>query len=100
MVCIFRGTGPADAWLVRDRLSAEGIPCQVRDHLSAGRGELPIPDSWPTVWVAPSYAEEARAFLHREETLRLVVTPWTCRTCGEVNEGRFEWCWKCQTASC
>ncbi len=96
VVCVFRGTGPADAWLVRDRLEAEGIPVQVRDDLSAGRGELPILDSWPTLWVSAERAAEAEAFLHREATLRLVVPPWTCTACGEVNEGSFEWCWSCQ----
>jgi hypothetical protein len=94
VVCVFRGTGPADAWLTRDQLAAEGIASQVRDHLSSGRGELPIPESWPTVWVSEQDAERAREVLHRDATLRLVRAPWTCR-CGERNEGSFEWCWDC-----
>jgi hypothetical protein len=25
--------------------------------------------------------------------------PWTCRSCGEENEGSFDICWKCQGAA-
>ncbi|MBA2322216.1 MAG: DUF2007 domain-containing protein, partial [Deltaproteobacteria bacterium] len=58
---------------------------------------LPIPDSWPTVWVSEADAPAARALLARDATLRLVTSPWICPGCGEPNEGSFDWCWACST---
>ena len=31
MICVYRGTGPTDAWLIRDWLVHHGVRAEVRD---------------------------------------------------------------------
>ena len=64
-ICVFRGTGPVDAYLVRDLLEASGLAVQVRGDLSTIRGEIPIADAWPSVWVAPGDEAAARGAIRR-----------------------------------
>ena len=97
MICVYRGSGPADAWLVKDWLVAHGVRAEVRDHLGGARGELPIPDCWPTVWVRATDKSAAVSALESRDGPQLVRAAWVCSRCAEPNEPAFEWCWSCQT---
>ena len=84
-----------DAYLVRHWLERNGIPCHLRGDLSSIRGEIPIPEAWPTVWVHADAEAQALDVLKLLDTPTLVHPKWTCDVCNEVNEPNFASCWSC-----
>jgi hypothetical protein len=94
-VCVYRGTGLVDAWLARDWLEASGVPVQVRGDLTALRGQIPVAESWPTLWVARDREEDAKRALGRMTGPRLVRDAWTCSSCGEQGDPDLDGCWRC-----
>lgn len=96
-ICVYRAAGPTDASLLRDRLDRAGVPCRVRGDLFVLRGEIPLGDAAPTVWVRASDRERALAEVRAYEGPALVHPRWVCPGCGEENEAGFDWCWSCQT---
>lgn len=81
-------------------LQREGIDAQVRNqYASGGRGELPVFETWPQLWVAQG-AEAARARAVLDRWLqRGEGADWCCAHCGESNAASFETCWRCQRPS-
>ena len=97
LVCVYRGSGPTEAYLVGHFLEGNGIDTHVRADLLGLRGEIPVDRAWPSVWVpAPDQARALDA-LQQFFGPRLIHPRWTCPGCGEVNEATFDWCWRCQT---
>jgi hypothetical protein len=94
-VCVYRANGPMDAYLLRHWLERNGIPCHLRGDLSSIRGEIPIPEAWPTVWVHTDLEAQALEALELLNTPTLVHPKWTCDVCNEVNEPNFASCWSC-----
>ncbi|MCB9668705.1 MAG: DUF2007 domain-containing protein [Alphaproteobacteria bacterium] len=92
---IYRGTGPADAWLVKHWLERNGVASQVRSDLVGLAGEIPSHDAWPTVWVADELADRASELVRAFEGPTLVHPRWRCPACGEDNEPNFGSCWSC-----
>ncbi|MBI1733298.1 MAG: DUF2007 domain-containing protein [Gammaproteobacteria bacterium] len=93
---VFSADNPLLAGHLCALLEAAGIPCILRnEYLSGAMGELPMNECWPEVWIADE-ADAARAenivASWRGETQK--GEPWTCE-CGEVLEGQFTACWKC-----
>jgi hypothetical protein len=96
MICIYRSTGPTDAWLVRDWLERNGVRASVQGQVSSGLlGSLPMIEAWPTVWVDPADEPAAREALARFEGPQLVHPEWRCPRCGESNGPAFGACWQC-----
>jgi hypothetical protein len=95
--CVFRASGPTDAWLVRDWLERNGLQVLVRGDLVSVAGQIPFPEAWPTVWVPEPEKELADEAMRLFRGPRLVRDPWTCPSCGEVNEPSFDSCWQCET---
>jgi hypothetical protein len=93
--CVFRASGPAEAWLVRDWLEQNELRVLVRGDLQCARGEVPILDSWPTVWVPEDERRRAEEALEVYRSPRLVHPRWRCAGCGEDNEANFGSCWQC-----
>lgn len=95
---ILTANHPAEAQMVVDFLSGEGVAAEVRGEMLFGaRGELPISEASPTVWVVDE-EQEAHAtqlleayFKQAEEQANAT---WTC-SCGETHEGQFTSCWNC-----
>jgi hypothetical protein len=95
MVCVWRGLGPTDGWLVHHWLQAAGIRSELRGaHLPSLAGEVPPTESWPSVWVAERDEGDARRALAEREGPRLVSPEWACG-CGEVHAPAFDACWRC-----
>lgn len=92
--CVFRATNPTEAWLVRDWLERNDVRVMVRGDLQSARGEVPILDAWPTVWVPQDEARRAEDALEAFRSPRLVHPPWRCG-CGEENAANFGSCWAC-----
>jgi hypothetical protein len=94
---LYQSSDPTEAYLIRDYLSQRGLRSQLRGQDLAGLGGvIPIPDSFPSLWVNEEELGLARAALARWEAESVPGTDWTC-SCGEVNEGSFGSCWKCST---
>ena len=82
---------------VKSLLENSGIECIDRNqYLSGGKGELPINECWPEVWVVND-ANKDRALkivasvITDEQTSK---SAWAC-DCGETIEGQFSACWQC-----
>ena len=95
-VCVYRGMGPADAYLIRDHLVAHGLAVEVRGQLLSGlSGALPTMDTWPTLWVVDRHAARARALIDEWDAARVPDGPgWVC-SCGAEVDAHFGECWKC-----
>ena len=71
------------------------------------RGGVPLTEeTLPAVWVGEEDAERAREIVQEFESRKREEISdedtaeqenWTCPTCGEIIEGKFSHCWKCQT---
>jgi hypothetical protein len=49
---LYPASNPADAHMVRGFLEAQGIEAIVQgEHLFGLRGEVPVPETYPSVWV-------------------------------------------------
>ena len=96
MTKIYSSQNGADVHNLKNVLQARGIACEVRgEHLGAGLGELPPNQCWVELWIVDdSELEEAQTILRREA--RTTGEPWTCPSCGEDVEARFDQCWNCQ----
>lgn len=69
---VYTAQTPQEAYLVKGILEEDGIPVVVQgEHLQALQGGVPIPDTYPTVWVKYDEDEEwakelIEGFLTRE----------------------------------
>lgn len=99
-VRVYRGTGPTDAYLVRDWLERNGVEAAVRgESLMTLRGDIPITEAWPSLWVAPDLEARAAELITRFHGPALVHPPWKCPSCDEENAPTFGSCWSCGTDS-
>ena len=80
-------------------LESEGIPCQIRNEFLGGiAGEMPLQEIWPELWVINDIDyDRARQLLDNAIVDESPHANWTCRQCGEENEGQFAACWNCGT---
>lgn len=93
---IYRGEGPTDPYLLRDWLERNGVPAEVRgDTLMTLRGDIPISEAWPTVWVAPQHVDRSKALISEFFGPALVHPAWKCPACNEENAPTFGSCWSC-----
>jgi putative signal transducing protein len=89
----------ADAYIVRDVLESNGFACTIKgEHLVGIRGEVPIADSLPSVWVPESQAERAIRVVTDAQGGLSEAGDWICPNCEEEIEGQFTDCWQCGTA--
>lgn len=85
-------------------LENAGIRVEIKNEFTGGgRGELPVFETWPELWVetAADY-QRARTLLDAMQSTEQGA-PWTCPQCDETNGPAFEVCWKCgtgRTSSC
>lgn len=81
----------------RNLLQAEGIPTEIRnEHFGSLLGEMPFTETWPQLWVLNDLDyDRAKQLIDGSALDESPTENWTCRNCGEVNEGQFAACWKC-----
>jgi len=82
-------------------LESEGIASRIKnEHLGSIVGELPFVEVWPELWVINDLDfDRAKQLIDADIVNESPQSAWTCRKCGEVNEGQFAACWSCGTAS-
>jgi hypothetical protein len=81
----------------KEILRANGIEGIIKnEYLSGGAGELPPNECWPRLYVDDDDFDRAEQIVQTELTATASnEPPWTCRQCGEQNEGQFAICWNC-----
>jgi hypothetical protein len=95
LVAVYRATGPTDAYLVKHWLERNGLVVHIQGDLVSARGEIPIGESWPVVWVPQDDQQRAEELVDAFFGPTLVHPRWRCPTCGEDNEPNFGSCWSC-----
>ena len=78
-------------------LESEGIPCEIRnEHLGSVMGEVPFVEVWPQLWIVNDLDyDRAQQLISKDSAAESPAEDWTCRYCGETNEGQFGACWNC-----
>ncbi|OZC03302.1 putative signal transducing protein [Rubricoccus marinus] len=100
MTRVYSHPDPSIAHLVRGALENAGITAIVQgDQLGAAMGEVPPIAAWAEVWVKDGdRLEDARSLVVEVMADPEVdAQPWTCPSCGEVNDAQFAVCWNCGT---
>jgi putative signal transducing protein len=101
---IFTAEHGAEAHFVRGLLESRGVSAQVRgEELWGVRGEVPLTEAVPTVWILDGTREmEARGIIAEYAASRRGSDHsqplWSCPTCGGGLEEQFTECWKCGTS--
>lgn len=82
---------------LRNVLEQNGIACVIRnEQLSGALGEVPFLECMPELWVLDDRRlPEAERILAEQRQPAAQAPDWTCRHCGERNEGQFAACWNC-----
>ena len=81
-------------------LAAEGIKTQIRNqHLGGIMGEMPVFETWPQLWVVNELEFDRATQLIEAADSESHEVPWTCRKCGEKNEGQYAACWNCEASA-
>jgi hypothetical protein len=81
-------------------LAAEGIKTEVRNqHLGGVMGEVPVFETWPQLWVVNELDFDRATQLIEAADAEPCEGPWTCRKCGEKNEGQYAACWNCEASA-
>ena len=84
----------------KNLLQAEGIRCEIRnEHLGSIVGEMPFVETWPELWIVDDLDFDRATQLIVGAESESPVADWTCKKCGEINEGQFAACWNCGTSS-
>jgi hypothetical protein len=88
----------AEAGLLQELLAREGITCLIRnEQLFAALGEIPFLECYPELWVVDDDVwPRARLLLEHWLKSSEDGSAWSCPNCGEVLEGQFGACWKCE----
>lgn len=95
LICVYRGTDPIEASLLKGLLESEGVPAKVTGADLVG-GYSGIPKVCDVRLLVPGrYRESAAAVLARYERGRGAGGEWRCSACGEDNAASFESCWSC-----
>jgi hypothetical protein len=95
---VWSGATLADTAHLKNLLEHAGIGSFIKNaYLGAVIGELPVYDSTPELWVFRDADAGAAETLLREATrpTSAALPKWSCRACGESNEGQFAACWSC-----
>lgn len=80
-------------------LELHNVDCFIKNEHSASiGGNLGLSNAAAELWVRDSGdAEKATTILENEFANTSSIASWTCKQCGEENDGSFEICWKCQS---
>ncbi len=78
-------------------LDSEGIASVIKNAILGGiAGEMPLDQVWPELWVVNDLDyDRAKQLIDGEISDESPRQAWTCRKCGESNEGQFAACWNC-----
>ena len=83
---------------LKSLLDADGIECFLKNqYLTGGRGDLPLNECWPELWVTQDDCyEKAMKIIASviSSNDKVVGSDWRC-SCGEMIEGQFSSCWNC-----
>ncbi len=91
------GSSPSDAHFKADWLRRHDVEATVRgDNRVSIQGAVPIPESFPDVWVRGADYDRAKILLDELDQIKGDGETWACPQCHEDNPPRFESCWSCE----
>jgi hypothetical protein len=80
----------------RALLEHKGIEVVVRnEYIGGGRGEIPVFETWPELWVVKGSDYEQAEQLIVQMMSAEEGEEWRCPSCDESNADSFEFCWRC-----
>jgi len=98
---VYEARNLTEAEQVKSLLASEQIAATVQSGaLENVFGEMASnSETLPTVWVNDSDSDKAMKLVDefKKGPLENARMTWTCPRCGEVLEGQFSRCWKCNT---
>ena len=103
MVKLYTARDGMEAKFLCGLLENAGVQSVIQGELlAAARGELPITqETLPSVWVKLEDLDRATSTLREYRDGSHALPPrgdtWVCPACGEVCEGQFTQCWKCES---
>ncbi len=81
----------------RALLERADIATTLRNEFTGGgRGDIPVFETWPELWVERDRDAERALALLKQLTDPAVHADWVCTKCGESNAASFELCWHCE----
>ena len=84
-----------EAQIVSDLLEAHRIHHIIKNRdLQSTLGELPVPETFPTIWVNEGEFIQAKKLIDELNEKKVKGSVWICQ-CGESLEPQFSSCWKC-----
>lgn len=84
---------------VKNILEFNQIDCYIKNQHGHTMGpEFGLDNTMLELWLpdANDY-DRATAIIEEQVLTQEPGDPWSCKKCGEENEGNFAVCWKCQT---
>lgn len=88
-----------DVIAMRSYLDSCGIVSFLKNEFTSSvMGEIPFFETWPEIWVADEFYDQAKKLVDAAQNEMNNVDPaedWHCRQCNELNPGNFELCWQC-----
>lgn len=92
---VYSASNSLEAYSVKGLLENTGIAVRLTgEALAAAIGELPANVMEVQLWVAPHQWQKAKELVM--DYLSNDYQDWCCQHCGEMNQGQFELCWRCQ----
>jgi hypothetical protein len=85
---------------LKNLLEQSGIACTIRnEQLCGALGEIPFLECLPELWVLEDAAvPQALRVIEDFDATAEAAADWSCRGCGEANEGHYALCWQCGRA--
>ena len=78
-------------------LQLEGLECVIKNEHYGSGGHVGLEAVPIELWVKDdATAPAAITLLENNFSANENRSEWTCKNCGEINEGSFDICWKCQ----
>ena len=78
-------------------LELNNIESFIKNEFMGSGGHVGLGTALIELWVFDdTHADQASQLIEEKLIAEPEAEPWTCKHCGESNEGSFETCWKCQ----
>ncbi len=98
MNIVYKHENKAILHLAKNLLELNAIECFIKnEHSASAGGNLGLSNAAAELWIMNANDTEKAVSIIDKEISNVSLKPsWSCRQCGEENDGSFEVCWNCQ----